>query len=377
MIFLTAIGMYFALFGIIISAFIVRFLLSKELRDSLQKDLFKSLNTQDTLWIFLIFISVFTWAIFDNSFLLIDKYNLYWLNIENAYQIMLVYFLAKAFFSLSRYLSFKLESSLRYFFFLISLSYVIDWFYSLAKSFYLEYYRWDGSSGNPNIWAIQSSLIFISLIYYFSKSKFTWSFFNIFFLLATALSLVGVLKAFSLASFIGLGLALLSFLLFKLFKEKGLNVYRIALCLFFCFVLSLIYFAEPQWTQDSNFYLLKKFLPRLKLWNHFDDLISNFSLINFVFGLGTVEYKSWLESLARDDFNHTHNMFYHLFFQFGFLGLVSNSIFYFKVFFSRYLYALGIYFLVVALFDVSLLVGESLNLFFCLIPALTLVHSQD
>ena len=300
---------------------------------------------------------------------------MHWLNSQIVFEIPLFYFMSKLFIIIVKELGMNSYTLLRLITCLISVSYTIDWFYSLYKAWDLPHYRWNGSSGNPNIWAVQSSLTLILILYSYFKSYKKPNFFSrknisplyyAFTGMGILISLIGLTKAFSLANFLALIASASALILYFLFKNKSkLFIQIIAISL----SIAMIVFIKSTYQIDVESIelpLAKKFIPRIKLWSNFSDLVDSFTVIETLFGLGHLKYKSWLDSLGRHDFYHAHNFFYHFFLQFGILGFLSSTWLYLRMLFSKHLifYLLGVYILIVSLFDISLFFDEVQMLFF-------------
>ena len=375
-IFLSSVAVHFTVISFIIGSALISLFCSQELKSRLSHKIYKSHNTQTSYFMFLIFGSVLLWGSFQGDFFFIKHHNLHWLNVQNAYQIPVYYTASKAFFIFLEEAGIKIKESLVYFLILITSSYLIDWSYSFFKSFELGNYRWDGSSGNPNIWAIQSSLILFLVLNYFYRNGLNKSRLSFYLFAVAILSSIGILKAFSLASFLGLAAAIAALIIFKLFKKPGQILVSSLIILISLAMIYFIYEADMSYFETTKFFLAKKFIPRIKLWSHFDELIANFTSLDYIFGIGQIKYRAWLDSLNRSDFYHAHNMFYHFFFQFGLLGFFTCSVFYYRMLFNS-CFVLGVYLLVASIFDVSLFFDENQILLFILIPALELIESRS
>lgn len=377
-IFLTDINIYFTTIFLIIASTLVSFLISSETKDRLKKKLIKSFSSKEAYFVYMIFGTHMLWGIFQGDYFFELHRRMHWLNTQIIFEIPLFYFTTKFFITIIKELHMNSYTLLRLITSLISVSYAIDWVYSLYKGWDSPEYRWNGSSGNPNIWAVQSSLVLILILYSYLKTYLKPNFFSahrispVYYSLTgigILISLIGLIKAFSLANFLALIAFATALGLYFLFKTKSKIFIQIA-----CILLSvaMIYFIKNTYLIDIETIklpLAKKFIPRIKLWSNIDELLASFSWLQYIFGLGHLKYKAWLDSLGRNDFYHAHNFFYHFFIQFGLIGFLSSTWLYLRMLFSKHLiyYLLGVYILIVSLFDISLFFDEVQILFFILL----------
>ncbi len=377
-IFLTDINIYFTTIFIIVATILMSFTISNETKELLKNKLIKNFNSKEAYFVYLIFGTHLLWGIFQGDYFFEVHKRMHWLNTQIIFEIPLFYFTTKFFITIIKELQMNSHTLLRLITSLISVSYAIDWVYSFYKAWDSPEYRWNGSSGNPNIWAVQSSLVLILILYSYLKTYHRPNFFSankispIYYSLTgigILISLIGLIKAFSLANFLALIAFMIALCLYFLFKAKSKLFIQIS-----CIILSLamIIFIKNTYLIDIasiKLPLAKKFIPRIKLWSNIDELLASFSWFQYIFGLGHLKYKAWLDSLGRDDFYHAHNFFYHFFIQFGLLGFLSSTWLYLRMLFSKHLiyYLLGVYILIVSLFDISLFFDEVQILFFILI----------
>ena len=251
-------------------------------------------------------------------------------------------------------------------------SFLVDFLYSLFKLYFEGSARWEGSAGNPNIWAVQAALILIFIVAMkaeVKKSAGEINWFQSIWDIGVPLLLLAAILAFSLANYIALAITIIAFVFYLTrSREKwiwssifAVAVIAVVLISYLIFNVDFDYLMQNQYIKQlTDLSLAKKIIPRLKLWSH----ISDFWQADWVwFGSGYQTYSAWLAGLKDGhNFSHIHNVYLHFFIQYGLLGLipllyliwtwVTNP----KISFSF----LAFYFLIVSCFDCAILCYENI-----------------
>jgi hypothetical protein len=330
----------------------------------------------------LIFFTPLIWGAFQGDYFYSEHKNAHWINASTVFIVPLFYFASQLFLSFLELLGVKRVLQLSIFAALFSLSFSIDWFYSLYKSLIFADYRWNGSAGNANIWACESTIVLLIIIAAFIEYRKEASmklspYLIIPGITVVFLCLIGIAKAFSLATLLGILACLFCLGAYKLLRERvwliiGLVLLLLGTGLIFYILLGDLSFKAKQ------LFLGKKFFPRIKLWRNIDDLVLDFKFLEIFFGIGFEKYTSWLASLKKLEYNHTHNVFYHYFIQYGLLGFLSSTMLYLKLFLANsfYLKILAVFVIAISFFDVSVFFEEVQILFFLLLPVLERFESE-
>jgi hypothetical protein len=375
-IFLTCIDIYYTVIALPCIALLALIGFSKPVKTRLLFILKESLVNKFTFYVLLIFFTPLIWGAFQGDYFYSEHKNAHWINASTVFIVPLFYFASQALLSFLELLGVKRVWQLSIFAALFSLSFSIDWFYSLYKSLIFTDYRWNGSAGNANIWACESTIVLLLIIAAFmeyrkEKSLKLSPYLIIPSITVIFLCLIGIAKAFSLATLLGILACLFCLGAYKLLRDRVWLIIGVVLLLLGIGLIFYILFGDLSFKAKQLFWG-KKFFPRIKLWRNIDDLVLDFKFLEIFFGIGFERYTSWLASLKKLEYNHIHNVFYHYFIQYGLLGFLSSTLLYLKLFFANsfYLKILAVFLIAISFFDVSVFFEEVQILFFLLLPVL-------
>jgi hypothetical protein len=381
-IFLTCIDIYYTVIALPCIALLALVGFSKPVKTRLFSILKESLINKFTFYILLIFFTPLIWGAFQGDYFYSEHKNAHWINASTVFIVPLFYFASQLFLSFLELLGVKRVLQLSIFAALLSLSFSIDWFYSLYKSLIFADYRWNGSAGNANIWACESTIVLLIIIAAFIEYRKEASmklspYLIIPGITVVFLCLIGIAKAFSLATLLGILACLFCLGAYKLLRERVWLIIGLVLLLLGTGLIFYILLGDLSFKAKQLFWG-KKFFPRIKLWRNIDDLVLDFKFLEIFFGIGFEKYTSWLASLKKLEYNHTHNVFYHYFIQYGLLGFLSSTMLYLKLFLANsfYLKILAVFVIAISFFDVSVFFEEVQILFFLLLPVLERFESE-
>jgi hypothetical protein len=381
-IFLTCIDIYYTVIALPCIALLALVGFSKHVKTRLFFILKESLLNKFTFYVLLIFFTPLIWGAFQGDYFYSEHKNAHWINASTVFIVPLFYFASQLFLSFLELLGVKRVWQLSIFAALLSLSFSIDWFYSLYKSLIFADYRWNGSAGNANIWACESTIVLLIIIAAFLEYRKEESPKpSLYVIIPSAtvvfLCLIGIAKAFSLATLLGILACLFCLGAYKLLREKVWVIVGVILLLLGIALIFYILFGDLSFKAKQLFWG-KKFFPRIKLWRNIDDLVLDFRFSEIFFGIGFERYTSWLASLKKLEYNHIHNAFYHYFIQYGLIGFLSSTMLYFKLFFANsfYLKILAVFLIAISFFDVSVFFEEVQILFFLLLPVFERFESE-
>ncbi|MFM7458095.1 MAG: hypothetical protein ACKO3R_05490 [bacterium] len=381
-IFLTCIDIYYTVIALPCIALLASIGFSKPVKTSLFSILKESLINKFTFYILLIFFTPLIWGGFQGDYFYSEHKNAHWINASTVFIVPLFYFASQLFLSFLELLGIKRVWQLSIFAVLFSLSFSIDWFYSLYKSLIFADYRWNGSAGNANIWACESTIVLLIIIAAFIEYKKEESlklspYAIILAVTVVFLCLIGIVKAFSLATLLGILACLFCIGAYKLLRERVWVIIGLVLLLLGIGLIFYILFGDLSF-KAKQLFLGKKFFPRIKLWRNIDDLVLDFKFLEIFLGIGFERYASWLASLKKLEYNHIHNVFYHYFIQYGLMGFLGSTMLYLKLFFANsfYLKILAVFLIAISFFDVSVFFEEVQILLFLLLPVLERFESE-
>ena len=381
-IFLTCIDIYYTVIALPCIALLALVGFSKPVKTRLFFILKESLVNKFTFYILLIFFTPLIWGAFQGDYFYSEHKNAHWINASTVFIVPLFYFASQLFLSFLELLGVKRVWQLSIFAALFSLSFSIDWLYSLYKSLIFADYRWNGSAGNANIWACESTIVLLIIIAAFIEYRKEASMKLSPYLMIPSvtvifLCLIGIAKAFSLATLLGILACLFCIGAYKLLRERVWLIIGVILLLLGIALIFYILFGDLSFKAKQLFWG-KKFFPRIKLWRNIDDLVLDFKFPEVFFGIGFERYISWLASLKKLEYNHIHNVFYHYFIQYGLIGFLSSTMLYFKLFFANsfYLKLLAVFLIAISFFDVSVFFEEVQILLFLLLPVLERFESK-
>ena len=374
-IFLTRIDIYYTALCFPASLLIAALFLNKKTKSLWLYQLKESFCSKLSPYILMIFFTPFIWGLFQHDYFYTRHENAHWVNASTIFIVPLFYFTALTAMNCFRLLNLSKQLQLFIFSSLFGLSFSIDWFYSLYKSLILEDYRWNGSAGNANIWACESALVLLLSVAAFLELKKNKTQLKAAYIIPlicfSSLALIGIIKAFSLATLLGLSACILTIIAHKIFKERAWNIAAIILLCIGLGLILYILFGDLNFKAKELFWA-KKFFPRIKLWRNIDEVVLDFSFLECLFGIGFHKYTDWLSTLKKAEFNHSHNFFFHYFIQYGLIGFISSTLLYFRIFLQRnfYLKIASIFLIIISFFDVSLFFEEVQILFFLALPIL-------
>ena len=381
-IFLTCIDIYYTVIALPCIALLALVGFSKPVKTRLFSILKESLVNKFTFYILLIFFTPLIWGTFQGDYFYSEHKNAHWINASTVFIVPLFYFASQSLLSFLELLGVKRVCQLSIFAALFSLSFSIDWFYSLYKSLIFADYRWNGSAGNANIWACESTIVLLLIIAAFIEYKKEESlklspYLVIPSVTVICLCLIGIAKAFSLATLLGILACLFCLGAYKLLRDRVWVIIGSVLLLLGIALIFYILFGDLSFKAKQLFWG-KKFFPRIKLWRNIDDLVLDFKSLEIFFGIGFERYTSWLASFKKPEYNHIHNVFYHYFIQYGLLGFLSSTLLYLKLFFANsfYLKILAVFLIAISFFDVSVFFEEVQILLFLLLPVLERFESK-
>jgi hypothetical protein len=170
-IFLTCIDIYYTVIALPCIALLALVGFRKPVKTRLFSILKESLVNKFTFYILLIFFTPLIWGAFQGDYFYSEHKNAHWINASTVFIVPLFYFASQLFLSFLELLDVKRVWQLSIFAALFSLSFSIDWFYSLYKSLIFADYRWNGSAGNANIWACESTIVLLIIIAAFIEYK--------------------------------------------------------------------------------------------------------------------------------------------------------------------------------------------------------------
>lgn len=381
-IFLTCIDIYYTVIALPCIALLALVGFSKPVKTRLFSILKESLVNKFTFYILLIFFTPLIWGTFQGDYFYSEHKNAHWINASTVFIVPLFYFASQSLLSFLELLGVKRVCQLSIFAALFSLSFSIDWFYSLYKSLIFADYRWNGSAGNANIWACESTIVLLIIIVAFIEYRKEESlklspYLVIPSVTVILLCLIGIAKAFSLAPLLGILACLFCIGAYKLLRDRVWVIIGLVLLLLGIALIFYILFGDLSFKAKQLFWG-KKFFPRIKLWRNIDDLVLDFKSLEIFFGIGFERYTSWLASFKKPEYNHIHNVFYHYFIQYGLLGFLSSTLLYLKLFFANsfYLKILAVFLIAISFFDVSVFFEEVQILLFLLLPVLERFESK-
>ncbi len=285
-----------------------------------------------------------------------ESVNLQWINHYNSWLILFCYLAANYFLHISETSWIKgiqgltvSQLGLASF----ALAFVVDFFYSLIKwiSAGLPIERWQASAGNPQLWAVQASLILV--IYLLLRKNlnklFAW-------LLLTLICAATILTG-SISNFIGLCFASLAWIVPWAWLALVLVVVYLFVVNFATWNFLVNYQGEVSELKNIFKGFSHKFLPRIKLW--FDLLKDSPNLHgNWVSGIGLDAYNQFLERATEGKHENVHSLYLHNWLINGIPGLYSSFIFLLNglktIYSNKYYLAIALYVLSSSAFDCAL-----------------------
>lgn len=327
-----------------------------------------------------------------------------WLNYQNIYIVALAYLSSKILIQDSlKILKNNKALITTYLCSLLFISFMLDFGYSIVKIINDGEARWEGSTSNANVWAMQTAMML--LLWYLSKQNFKSNILlKLFHYSLVILIIISIFKAASVANVLGI-LASISALFIAssawISLELALIIFLLVILAFNLFIL----FGSPEiFYSEKKTAISFKVLPRLKLWRHAHNF-TEANQVSLIFGAGYQNYIDWLNSLRPKGYYHFHNSFLHYLFQYGLIGLYSAFVYflllnqkvteYFAKLFStneekinldklfkihpetKYYFVIIIYILAASCFDCSFWFFENQMLFWFLVPLIDFICENN
>ena len=322
------------------------------------------------IFAFLFFlIPVFT-AVIHGEYSFDDFFRSKWIDFHNSW-IVLYCFLFASFF-INQYKD-------SHFFARLALlgAFAVDFFYSAFKfvNHGFAFDRWQGSSGNPQIWGTQIALVLLVwLISHKEMDEYFKSKLLSIFSLSTIV--LAVILCGSVSNFIGLAFAALAWTSLPVIWSFALAIGYLVFSYWniYSFVSSGVLDIEVLKTKLG--FVAKKFLPRIKLWSR---LVNADLSFDSFYGMGFTKYKALSEQVSLKEHSHVHSIFFHNYLISGIIGFVSNFFFFaFKpLFTNKYLVAMALYYLTNSAFECTCLFPETQVLFWLVIPIVFEISSKS
>lgn len=299
--------------------------------------------------------------------------HLQWINQHNSWLIFYAYLGSSYFLYLNDKLKGNQGLDLSFYALLSFLfAFVIDFFYSVLKWFLagFEFTRWQGSSGNPQLWAVQASLMLI--LWFLIHKKINQSFGSKIPAYAIlCLIILAIVLTESISNFVGLVFASLAYLL-----PSGIAALVITLVYVLAANILIWNFLINYQGDVENFKNIfhgfsNKFLPRMRLW--LDLLKESPSLqIDYVLGLGLNNYNEFLARATNFKHQNAHSLYFHNFLINGIAGIYLTFIFLIKssqkILSNKYYLAICLYALSSSVFDCALSFLEVEIVFWLALP---------
>lgn len=250
--------------------------------------------------------------------------NFQWLNYHNSWIVLFCFVLSNFFLKFSQNLKLKFKP-----YFYASLAFlmgcIIDFLYAVFKwsinGFAVDN-RWQGSSGNPQLWAVQLSLALLVLIIvrkdldqYFKNQKFS----QVLFIIIT----LGIIFSGSLSNFIGLFFASCALCFSNSFFILVLAfIYVIAMN---CFTVNYLLHGNidiHELKQSLNVFT-NKFLPRIRLWLKLIRHLPNYDY-NWFWGMGLEKYNIFMDTVTHGKHQNAHSLIIHNYWINGVFGVYMH-----------------------------------------------------
>ena len=300
---------------------------------------------------------------------------LQWINHYNSWLILYAYLASSYFLYISReikipYLKGFRASLIGLIIFL--LAFAVDFLYSSVKwfnhGFVIE--RWQGSSGNPQLWAVQASLMLIVWIIIHGDLDNLFKSKNysrlIISLLITATILTG-----SISNFIGLGFASLAWLVPWAWVSLFITLAYVIVVNLWTWNFLVNYQGDILDLKNIFQGLSNKFIPRLKLWLELLKESSNLHL-DYLSGIGLNAYNDFLDKATLSKHENVHSLYLHNWLINGIAGVYITFIFLTsalqKILQNKYYLAICLYVLSSSVFDCALNFLEIQIVFWLILP---------
>lgn len=314
-------------------------------------------------------------ALFHGDFVLVTT-KLQWINHHNSWIILYSYLASNYFLFITDNFKKVLHALI-----VFLSAFGVDFIYSIVKWINngFAFDRWQGSSGNPQLWAIQASMMLLLwLIVHHKIDELMRS--KIYTRISLLIIVAAIFLTGSISNFIGLIFASLVWLL----PWPSLSLFA---TLFYVIIVNLItvkflfgYHGNVVELRNIFAGLSHKFIPRIKLWLNLLNEAPNHHL-DYIWGMGVNAYNSFMAAATSGHHKNAHNLYFHNWLINGLLGLYLGSIFLFdalkQVLGNRYLLAIGLYILASSVFDCALTFIEVQMVFWLILPLLLEIISKS
>ena len=303
---------------------------------------------------------------------LLKDHNLQWLSFDNSWVILFCFALSNYFLSQGLCEKLKMDKA----FYALSaflFGFLIDFAYAVLKwinSGFAVENRWQGSAGNPQLWAVQLS---IALLIWVLVRKDLDKYFNNSFVSSFLIVLIasGIVLTGSMSNFIGLFFASLSFVIPSAIFVLVLAFAYVILTNYY--VINFLTGSEPDINslKSSLNIVAHKFLPRIRLWLK---LIKDLPSQNFnpLLGMGLENYNAFIETATNAKHQNAHSIYAHNYFINGLLGIYIHLIALFNAFKdlmkNKYLLAIFVFVITSSVFDCALTYLEVQLVFWLSLP---------
>jgi hypothetical protein len=351
----------------------ILFLLAKLVfRKSFLRQVFYSHNPVLSIMVWQIFLIPSLVTLLQANYQLFKDHNLQWLSYDNSWVILFCYALANYFLLTNTGLKLKMDKAF-YALNALLFGFLIDFFYSVLKWFnsgFAVENRWQGSSGNPQLWAIQLSIVL--LVWVLINKDLDTYFSNRFLSRVIFVCIIlGIVLTGSISNFVGLFFAALSFLI-----PSSIIVLISAIAYVFAMNFFVINYLK---TANIDIISLKeslsgvahKFLPRIRLWLKLLRELPNYSFNTFL-GMGLETYNNFIESATNAKHQNAHSIYAHNYLINGFLGIYMHLIVLFNalkdILKNKYLLAISVFIMTSSVFDCALTYLEVQLVFWLTLP---------
>ncbi len=244
---------------------------------------------------------------------------------------------------------------------------MIEFVYSMFKASQEGFlHRWQGSSGNPQLWAVQASLFLLIWLLARQHLKQRW-------LLTLSLTMIiaAIILSASISNWIGLLFAALTLP----FGFWALLIFLIYFLWVHIFIWKFLCGFHGSMAELKILFqgLAHKFVPRIKLW--LDLLKASPSLdLDYISGLGLEKYREFMRLATHGKHQNVHNLYLHNYLLNGIAGIYLSSFAFWhyprSMLQNKYFLAIGIYVLSSAVFDCATMFIEVQMLFYLFLPVL-------
>lgn len=315
-------------------------------------------------------------ALFHGDFDLANA-KLQWINHQNSWIILYSYLASNYFLFIAENTKTPLLNKLpaRLIALLVFLlAFEFDFIYAIVKYLNngLSFERWQGSSGNPQLWAIQASIMLLIWLFVHNKvDELTKS--KIYTRISLTTIILAIFLAGSISNFIGLSFASLAWLLASPILALILALLYLVVVNYITIKFLLNYHGDLDALKNLLAGFSNKILPRLRLWFKLLKEAPNHH-IDYIWGMGLDAYNTFMASATAGHHKNAHNLYFHNCLTNGLAGLYLGSIFLFnsikQILSNKYLLAIALYIISSSVFDCALTFIEVQILFWLVLPLL-------